>query len=136
MTYDNRVSIWSVSRANLRWFSILFPTLWTVGTLYYAVFRVSWNEPVKAIGETLFNADIGLSAPVLALIVIAGKDLLVVLFDWANQAKEKSRRQGRQEARQEIKAEISKWDARRRETEGRGEKFDEPPPLLDQDDSA
>lgn len=135
MTDDDRVSIWSVSRADLRWFSVLFPSLWAVGTLYYAAFRASWNDPANAVYSALYNADIGLSAAVLALMVIVGKAVIVVLFDWPIRAKEKSREEGRQETRQEIRAKISDWDARRREAERRGEKFDEPPPLLNPDDS-
>ena len=135
MTDDDRVSIWSVSRADLRWFSVLFPSLWIMGTLYYAAFRASWNNPADATFSTLFNADIGLSAAVLALMVIAGKAVIVVLFDWPIRVREKRREEGRREARQEIRAKISDWDARRREAERRGEKFDEPPPLMNPGDS-
>ena len=40
------------------------------------------------------------------------------------------RAEGRAEARAEIAAEIADWNRRRLEAEARGEKFDEPPPMV------
>ena len=45
--------------------------------------------------------------------------------------REEARVQGREEARAELIAEMKDWDRRRRTAEQCGEKFDEPPPYLD-----
>ena len=43
---------------------------------------------------------------------------------------EAGREEGREEGRAELIAEMKDWDSRRRESEARGESFDEPPPYL------
>ncbi len=104
MNTGSRHPIWSVSEDDQEWFAVLFPVLWLSGTVYYALLMVSWEDVPVAIGKMIVSiGGIGLSAAVLSLMVIAGKGLVMVLFDWANKAREKSRQKGREEAFDQIR---------------------------------
>ena len=93
-----------------------------LGTLYHAYlrFRVDPEESlVLTIGE--FTKDIGivgLSAAILALMVIAARRLGMALFDWANKDK----------TRAERDKEWEMWIERRDAAIKAGRPFDEPPP--------
>ena len=122
----NRVPIWSVLDEDQRWYAWLFPGIWLLGTLYHAYlrFRVDPEESlVLTIGE--FTKDIGivgLSAAILALMVIAARRLGMALFDWANKDKTRA------ETRAETDKEWEMWIERRDAAIKDGRPFNEPPP--------
>ena len=123
----NRVAIWSVLEDDQRWYAWLFPGLWLLGTLYHAYLRFRVNPEsdslVVTIGE--FTKDmgiVGLSAAIVALMIIATRRLMMALFDWGN--REKTRR----EARAENNREWDKWLERKAHAERNGEEFTEPSP--------
>ncbi len=97
--YSYRESIWSVSRANLNLYSTLFPVFWLAGTAYMVVFVLKpWNDPAQALPTLLmYIGSMGISSAVLSLMIVAGKDFVMVLFDWANKARAKARREGLEE---------------------------------------
>ena len=101
--YSYRESIWSVSRANLNLYSVLFPVFWLAGTVYMVVFVLKpWNDPAQALPTLLlYIGSVGISSAVMSLMIVAGKDFVMVLFDWANKARAKARREGREEGRKE-----------------------------------
>ena len=101
--YSYRESIWSVSRANLNLYSTLFPVFWLAGTVYMVVFVLKpWNDPAQALPTLLmYIGSVGISSAVLSLMIVAGKDFVMVLFDWANKARAKARREGLQEGLRE-----------------------------------
>ena len=118
----NRVPIWSVLDEDQRWYAWLFPGIWLLETLYHAYlrFRVDPEESlVLTIGE--FTKDIGivgLSAAILALMIIAARRLGMALFDWANKDK----------TRAERDKEWEMWIERRDAAIKDGRTFNEPPP--------
>ena len=126
----DRVAIWSVLEEDQRWYSWLFPGLWLAGSLYHAYIRF-WIEPethiLLTVGE--FTKDlgiVGLSAAVIALMIIAGRRFTVALFDWGN--REKTLERGRVEGRAENNDAWTEWLRRRDEAIARGEDFTEPSP--------
>ena len=134
----DRVAIWSVLEEDQRWYSWLFPGLWLAGSLYHAYLRFR-IEPESHILLTVgeFTKDlgiVGLSAAVVALMIIAGRRFIVALFDWGN--REKTRRvaraeglaEGLAEGRAEEREAWMDWIRRRDEAIARGEDFTEPSP--------
>ena len=125
-----RVPIWSVLEEDQRLYSWLFPSLWLVGTLYHAYLRFR-IEPESHILLTVgeFTKDtgiVGLSAAIVALMLIAGRRFIMALFDWGNRSK--TLEQGRAEG---ITAEREAWVVwlrKRDEAHARGEEFTEPSP--------
>ena len=102
-----RVPIWSVLEEDQRLYSWLFPGLWLAGTLYHAYLRFR-IEPESHILLTVgeFTKDmgiVGLSAAIVALMLIAGRRFMMALFDWGN--REKTRRIARAEGRIEGRTE-------------------------------
>ena len=93
-----------------------------MGTLYHAYlrFRLEPEEHlVLTIGE--FTKDVGivgLSAAVLALMIIFARRFGMALFDWANRDKTRAQRD----------EEWRRWLERRERAERDGEEFNEPPP--------
>ncbi len=137
-----RVPIWSVLEEDQRLYSWLFPGLWLAGTLYHAYLRF-WIEPeyhiLLTVGE--FTKDmgiVGLSAAIVALMLIAGRRFTMALFDWGNREKTRrlARAEGRAEGRVEGLAEgrveereaWTDWLRKRDEAHARGEEFNEPSP--------
>ena len=121
----NRVPIWSVLDEDQRWYAWLFPSLWLLGTIYHAILRISVHEGSVALRFGDFTKDVGivgLSAAILALMVIAGRRTAMALFDWRNS--DKSRAQGRQEADREWHEWMERRDAALKE----GREFTEPSP--------
>ena len=133
-----RVPIWSVLEEDQRWYSWLFPSLWLAGILYHAYLRfrigaVSPEEPhiLLTVGE--FTKDlgiVGLSAAIVALMVIAGRRLTLALFDWGNRGKtlRQGIEQGRTEGRTEERDDWMAWYRRQQDAYARNEEFNEPPP--------
>ena len=137
-----RVPIWSVLEEDQRLYSWLFPGLWLVGTLYHAYLRFQ-IEPESHILLTVgeFTKDmgiVGLSAAIVALMLIAGRRFMMALFDWGNREKTRriARAEGRIEGRTEGLAEgraeereaWMDWIRKRDEAHARGEDFNEPSP--------
>ena len=133
-----RVPIWSVLEEDQRLYSWLFPGLWLAGTLYHAYLRFR-IEPESHILLTVgeFTKDmgiVGLSAAIVALMLIAGRRFTMALFDWGN--REKTRRlaraeglaEGRTEGRAEEREAWMDWIRKRDEAHARGEDFNEPSP--------
>ena len=125
-----RVEIWSVLEEDQRWYAVLFPSLWLAGTLYHAYLRFLIEDTGSSESRMLFTVGeftkdlgiVGLSAAVVALMVIAGRRGALALFDWGN--KEKTRREARE---QEREAWVD-WVRRQNEAMARGEEFTEPSP--------
>lgn len=114
----NRVEIWSVLAEDQRLYAWLFPSFWLLGAAYHAFlrFRVLEDSVVLTIGE--FSKDVGivgLSAAVLAIMVIAGRRLTVALFDWGNRTKTLAR--GRQEGEKELARRLASMTPEEREAE-------------------
>ncbi len=125
-----RVPIWSVLEEDQRLYSWLFPGLWLAGTLYHAYLRFR-IEPESHILLTVgeFTKDmgiVGLSAAIVALMLIAGRRFTMALFDWGN--REKTRRLARAEGRAEEREAWMDWIRKRDEAHARGEDFNEPSP--------
>ena len=145
-TRRGRVPIWSVLEEDQRLYSWLFPGLWLAGTLYHAYLRFR-IEPESHILLTVgeFTKDmgiVGLSAAIVALMLIAGRRFAMALFDWGNRSKtlEQGRAEGRVEGRAEGIIEgrtegmaeereaWTIWIRKRDEAHARGEDFNEPSP--------
>ncbi len=125
-----RVPIWSVLEEDQRLYSWLFPGLWLAGTLYHAYLRF-WIEPESHILLTVgeFTKDtgiVGLSAAVVALMIIAGRRFAMALFDWGNRSK--TLEQGREQGITAEREAWVDWLRRRDEAHARGEEFTEPSP--------
>ena len=121
-----RVPIWSVLEEDQRLYSWLFPGLWLAGTLYHAYLRFR-IEPESHILLTVgeFTKDtgiVGLSAAIVALMLIAGRRFIMALFDWGNRSK--TLEQGRAMEREAWVV----WLRKRDEAHARGEEFTEPSP--------
>ena len=129
-----RESIWSISAENLRLYSVLFPVLWIAGTTYYATYMVSWQMGwIAAVGQLMMNIGIiGVSSAVFSMIIIAGKEAVMVLFDWRRQLEERKIRRVRAEMEAEVRAEVQAewqaWQSRKDAAESEGMSFDEPSP--------
>ncbi len=127
-----RVEIWSVLEEDQRWYAVLFPCLWLAGTLYHAYVRFRIGDPTTppnsshvlfTVGE--FTKDmgiVGLSAAIVALMLIAGRRGAMALFDWGNREKTLER------GRAEMNEAWVDWLRRRDEADARGEEFNEPSP--------
>ncbi len=118
----NRVAIWSVLEEDQRWYAWLFPGLWLLGTLYHAYLRFQVKPEdhlALTIGE--FTKDVGivgLSAAILALIIVSARRFGMALFDWANRDKTRAQRD----------EEWRWWLERKERAEREGVEFDEPSP--------
>ena len=112
---EERESIWSVRKDDLAWYSVLFPVLWLIGTVYYTVTIFLRHENfADAIDMLIVRIGVtGLSSAVLSLMIIAGKRGLVMpLFNWyadreakRKQRSEQDRQRGLAEGRSEGLAE-------------------------------
>lgn len=105
-----------------RWYAWLFPGLWLLGTLYHAYLRFQ-VEPEEHLALTIgeFSKDIGivgLSAAVLALMIIFARRFGMALFDWGNRDKTRAKRD----------AEWRSWLERKERAEREGVEFNEPSP--------
>ena len=115
------MAIWSVLEEHHHWYAWLTPG-WLLGTLHHACvkFQVRPEDHVAlTIGE--FTKDIGivgLSAAVLALMIISGRRFGMALFDWGNRDKTRAKRD----------AEWRSWLERKERAERDGVEFSEPPP--------
>ncbi len=104
MSEENRESIWSVSRNNLALYSILFPAIWLAGMVYVVGFVAApWRGQESLLSLLAYTGTMGISSAVLSLMILAGKDLVMVLFDWANKARRKARNEGLQEGYEAVK---------------------------------
>ncbi len=121
-----RESIWSISSENLRLYSVLFPLFWIAGTTYYAIYMIPWPAGwIVVTGHLMMNIGIiGVSSAVLSMMVIAGKEAIMTLFDWRKQLEERKIRR----VRAEIQAEWQAWQRRKDAAESEGKPFDEPSP--------
>ena len=126
MTEEGRHSIWSVSAENQRLFSILFPSLWLVGMVFHIGWEIPWTTgaPGAIVRLTESIATTGVASAVLSMMILATKEGVMVLFDWAAERRKRWFEEGRQEERREWQA----WAQRLLEAKERGEDFDEPPP--------
>ncbi len=86
---------------------------------------------------------VGLASAINTFTIIETLEVAMVMAQWIRQKyleplKERQRAEwraegieaGREEGRAELIEEMKDWDSRRRESEARGETFDEPPPYL------
>ena len=95
-----RESIWSIRKDDLAWYSVLFPLLWVVGAIVYAVTIFSRQlQPAEVIGLLIAGIGlVGLSSAVLSLMILAAKGgvrRIMPLFDWADRREAKLRAEAR-----------------------------------------
>ncbi len=129
-----RESIWSVRKDDLPWYSVLFPLLWVVGSIVYAVTIVSRQlQPAEVIGMLVAGIGlVGLSSAVLSLMILAvkgGVRRIMPLFDWADRREAKLRAEAREAGRQQERAVWRAWYEREK---ANGGKFENPPPQQDE----
>ena len=104
MAEEERESIWSVSRENLGLYSILFPIIWLVGMVYVIIFvETPWRGHESVLALLAYSGTLGIASAVLSLMVLAGKESTMVLFDWASKARRKAQERGRQEGYEAVK---------------------------------
>ena len=87
-----------------------------------------WADVVQIVGEKTWVALTAFfitSAIILAVIQKGGRMVLTFMDE-----RRKRIEKAMAEARAEAYAEWTEWNRRREEAEGRGERFDEPPPSL------
>ena len=128
---DYRESIWSVSRDDLTWYSILFPVLWIVGAAISSVTIFHQQlQPAEMIRTLVGEVGlVGLSAAILSLVILAvrgGVRRIMPLFDWADRRDAKLRKEGRQEA-------DSTWREWYEQEKANGRRFENPPTPNDMD---
>ena len=129
-----RESIWSIRKDDLAWYSVLFPLLWVVGAIVYAVTIFSRQlQPAEVIGLLIAGIGlVGLSSAVLSLMILAAKGgvrRIMPLFDWADRREAKLRAEAREAGRQEVNAE---WRAWYEQEKANGGTFRHPPPQPDE----
>ena len=142
---SDRESIWSVRQDDLKRFSILFPSSWAVGFIYESRQVEQWLEVCwcrswgciwlnsRSIGDTLLRllteeaGTVGLSAAIVALMLIAGRRASMALFDWGYDRVTRLKRV-REEGQDEANSKWIAWNARREEAERLNQPFNEPPP--------
>ena len=106
------------------------------------VFHVGWEIPwttgapgaIVRLTESI--ATTGVASAILSMMILATKEGVMVLFDWAaerrkrwfEEGREEGRQEGHQEGRQEERREWQAWVQRLLEAKESGEDFDEPPP--------
>ena len=119
---SERESIWSVSQDDLRLYSILFPSFWLAGVIYYAIFISEWDAGwATVIGQLVIGIGaVGVSAAVLSMMVLAGRRLTMVLFDWTTKA-EKRREEGRNQVLELLDEETRQKVERRLHLEDHAE---------------
>ncbi len=132
---EERESIWSIHKDDLRWYSILFPVWWLVGTVCYSLAVISQQ---MTLAETIIAlivgiGVVGLSAAVLSLMILAGKgEFVMPLFnryrEKIEQDRQQARQEGRQEGHQEGRAEANaEWLAWYEREKANGGTFENPP---------
>lgn len=133
-TDNGRHSIWSVSQSDQRLFSVLFPAIWFTGMVFHVLHKKPWSKDVfeAAVSLTESIATAGIAAAILAMMILAMRGGIMVLFDWATEQRRKWREEGREQGREEERTrrdqEWDAWLARFRQAQERGEEFTEPPP--------
>ena len=67
------------------------------------VVAAPWRGQENLISLLAYTGTMGISSAVLSLMILAGKDLVMVLFDWANKARQRAQERGRQEGYEAVK---------------------------------
>ena len=139
-----RVAIWSVHPRVQEWyfwvfaaqtFGITLPELW--GRVRMSVQTDGWGTVLTAY-KGAWDAISGqlLSAAITTLIATEIGGSLVMIASRLYENLQNVRKQRREEGRAELEAEIQAWYTRQQEALAKGEPFDEPPPGVDQEESA
>ncbi len=139
---DSKESIWSLVSASKNWYLSIFTALAVSGEAvvitreigrhdgimetWYAVLAVSDDVVTTAAGAAFTITEIGRNAMVLAHSL--QKWLNKKLREGDEKFRNKLRAEGREEGREEERQLWAEWDVRRKDAEGRGEKFTEPHP--------
>lgn len=100
---SDRVSIWSVDRDDLNFFSYVFPIAVAFNCLYYLVIMVNWAMVgwLAGTGQFLLAVGaLGVSAATISLITMVIRRVIMVLFDWPSK-RERTRRKALEEGRAE-----------------------------------
>ena len=131
---DRRWTLWSIAVGKEPIFLAIFGVALIGGLSLVSWCKLStcstWASNIVSITQDFSAMVLGVLS--IAYLTIEGATMLARQYDI--HLREKDREEGRKEERREIKARLSEWDVRRRAAEIKGERFDEPLPLLDQDD--
>lgn len=137
LTQPQRESIWSVSPQTRDTYFVVFTVLF-LGGLALEAHRAYLDglpsvEVTRAVWEAAAYVAIGAAAASLVLTEV-GRIAMVIarrLEEGLERVREQRRAEGREEGREEERQRWLDWYARREAAEGRGERFDEPPPAGD-----
>ena len=138
---NERQPIWSVPVKKATLFFTMFTILNMVGMAYFAWYEIFENDQVS-IHETIQNILVGcvgvfvfsagVSVTATEVVVVIGTYLRDYVFKPRRERIEaEARAAGRAEERKVINARMQRWNRRRLDAEARGEPFDEPIPLDD-----
>ena len=133
---NERENLLTILRRNRPAYSVVY-----FGQMLAWLALVAWNEATSGqhAGPVSYTIAIGTALAPLAFIslvtaigsVDAGRYLMTLFFP---DLEAKYRREGRAEAQAEQRVAIMEWYARQQNALRRGEPFDEPPPLMDDED--
>ncbi len=133
---NERENLLTILRRNRPAYSVVY-----FGQMLAWLALVAWNEAASGqhAGPVSYTIAVGTALAPLAFIslvtaigaVDAGRYLMTLFFP---DLEAKYRREGRAEAQAEQRVAIMEWYARQQNALRRGEPFDEPPPLMDDED--
>ena len=133
---NERENLLTILRRNRPAYSVVY-----FGQMLAWLALVSWNEATSGnhAGPVSYTIAVGTALAPLAFIslvtaigaVDAGRYLMTLFFP---DLEAKYKREGRAEERAELRVAMRAWYARQQEAKRKGEPFDEPPPLLNDED--
>ena len=133
---NERENLLTILRRNRPAYSVVY-----FGQMLAWLALVAWNEATSGqhAGPVSYTIAVGTALAPLAFIslvtaigaVDTGRYLMTLFFP---DLEAKYRREGRAEAQAEQRVAIMEWYARQQNALRRGEPFDEPPPLMDDED--
>ena len=133
---NERENLLTILRRNRPAYSVVY-----FGQMLAWLALVAWNEATSGnhAGPVSYTIAVGTALAPLAFIslvtaigaVDAGRYLMTLFFP---DLEAKYKREARAEERAELRAANRAWYARQQEAKRKGEPFDEPPPLVDDED--
>ena len=133
---NERENLLTILRRNRPAYSVVY-----FGQMLAWLALVAWNEATSGhhAGPASYTIAVGTALAPLAFIslvtaigtVDTGRHLMTLF--WPD-LEAKHRREARAEERAELRAANRAWYARQQEAKRKGEPFDEPPPLVDDED--
>ena len=156
---DGREAIWAIRPRWSTLYFVLFTFQVVVGfgiATYDGLSSLTAENWIQRyFGIILRTGQVGIAAAILTFTVIELLDSIMLMSEWirvklvepakreqkarmemrveeaVEEGRVEGREEGREEGRAELIAEMRDWDRRRRSAEQYGEKFDEPPPYLE-----